>query len=403
MNSIIKLLQKDKKIILGLMSGTSLDGLDMALCEVCGSGKATRLQVRKYETALYSEELRKKIKEVFVKTTVDLQKLTILNVYLGDVFAEIILKTLKKWQISPQEVDVIASHGQTVFHAPKRLHKLQNMPNATLQIADIDHIATKTGILTIGDFRQKHLALGGEGAPLALYGDYFLFSSEEENRILLNIGGISNFTFLPANTGASNAFKEIICSDIGAGNTLIDFFTQIYFNKNYDENGDIARSGKCHYKLLNELLKHPFLAEKMPKTTGQEVFKPTLVENTLQDLDIQTSSKKLSEADLLCTLTHFTAQSIIKHIKELPNGNNLTSISPTSTNPTTSVYVSGGGVHNMFLMDLLKENLPKHIVKNFEVLGVSPDAKEAVLFAVLANERLFGQNKAWQFGKIALA
>ncbi len=392
MNSIIKILQKDKRIILGLMSGTSLDGLDMALCEISGSGKATRLQVRKHETFSYSEELKKKIKEVFVKSTVDLQKLTILNVYLGDVFAEIILKTLQKWQINPQEVDVIASHGQTVFHAPKRLHKLQNMPNATLQIADIDHIATKTGILTVGDFRQKHLALGGEGAPLALYGDYFLFSSEEENRILLNIGGISNFTFLPAN----NIFKEIICSDIGAGNTLIDFFTQIYFNKNYDENGDIARSGKCHYKLLNELLKHPFLAEKMPKTTGQEVFKPTFVENTLQDLDIQTSSKKLSEADLICTLTHFTAQSIVKHIKELQNENK-------PTNLTTSVYVSGGGVHNMFLMDLLKENLPKFTVKNFEVLGISPDAKEAVLFAVLANERLFGQNKAWQFGKIALA
>ncbi len=394
MNSIIKLLQKDKRIILGLMSGTSLDGLDMALCEVSGSGKATRLQVRKHETVVFSEELREKIKEVFAKESVDLQKLTILNVYLGEVFAEIVLETLQKWQINSQDIDVIASHGQTVFHAPKRLHKLQNMPNATLQIADIDHIATKTGILTIGDFRQKHLALGGEGAPLALYGDYFLFSSEEENRILLNIGGISNFTFLPAN----NTFKEIICSDIGAGNTLIDFFTQIYFNKNYDENGDIARTGKCHYKLLNELLKHPFLAEKMPKTTGQEVFKATFVENTLQDLGIQTSSKKLSEADLICTLTHFTAQSIIKHIKELPNENNSSNIS----NLTTSIYVSGGGVHNTFLMDLLKENLPKYKVQNFEVLGVSPDAKEAVLFAVLANERLFGQNKAWQFGKIAL-
>lgn len=388
MNSLTKILQKDKITILGLMSGTSLDGLDMALCEVSGSGKATRLQVRKYETVAYSEELRKKIKEIFAKSTVDLQKLTILNVYLADVFAEIILETLQKWQITPQEVDMIASHGQTVFHAPKRLHKLANMPNATLQIADIDHIATKTGILTIGDFRQKHLALGGEGAPLALYGDYFLFSSDEENRVLLNIGGISNFTFLPKNS----AFKDVICSDVGAGNTLIDFFMQIYFNKNYDENGDIARSGKCHYKLLNELLKHPFLAEKMPKTTGQEVFKATFVENTLQHLSIQTSSKKLSQADLICTLTHFTAQSIVKHIKELA----------TQNTPTT-MYVSGGGVHNSFLMDLLKENLPQFVVKNFEVLGVSPDAKEAVLFAVLANERLFGQNKAWQFGKIAIA
>ena len=393
MNSLTKVLQKDKRIILGLMSGTSLDGLDMALCEVSGSGKATRLQVRKYETFPYSEELRQKIKEVFAKSTVDLQYLTVLNVYLGEVFAEIVLQTLQKWQISPQEVDMIASHGQTIFHAPKRLHKISQMPNATLQIADIDHIATKTGILTIGDFRQKHLAIGGEGAPLALYGDYFLFSSDDESRILLNIGGISNFTFLPNNNTSNNAFKDIICSDLGAGNTLIDFFTQVYFNKNYDENGDIARSGMCHYKLLNELLKHPFLAEKMPKTTGQEGFNVPFVENTLQKLHLQVPSKKLSEADLICTLTHFTAQSIIKHIKELPN----------ETETSAHIYVSGGGVHNTFLMDLLKENLPKFAVKNFEVLGVSPDAKEAVLFAVLANERLFGQNKAWQFGKIALA
>ncbi len=395
MNSFTKLLQKDKRLILGLMSGTSLDGLDMALCEISGSGKATRLQIRKYETFVYSNELKEKIREVFAKSTVDLQKLTILNVYLGDIFAEIILQTLQKWQISPKEVDIIASHGQTVFHAPKRLHKLANMPNATLQIADIDHIATKTGILTIGDFRQKHLALGGEGAPLALYGDYFLFSSEEENRILLNIGGISNFTFLPKNT----AFNDIICSDVGAGNTLIDFFTQVYFNKNYDENGDIARTGKCHYKLLNELLKHPFLSEKMPKTTGQEAFKATFVENTLQDLGLETSSKKLSEVDLICTLTHFTAQSIVKHIKEITT--EKTAIN-TPTNVLTSVYVSGGGVHNSFLMDLLKHNIPKITIKSFEVLGISPDAKEAVLFAILANERLFGQNKAWQFGKIAL-
>src|ERR1700710_3282153 len=165
--------------------------------------------------------------------------------------------------IKPEEIDFIASHGQTIYHAPKRLHKQAEYPNATLQIGDGDHLAFKTGILTISDFRQKHIAAGGEGAPLALYGDMILGSNPGENRILLNIGGIANLTYLPAD-GDHN---KVVCTDIGPGNTLIDATCREYFNKPYDKDSMIALSGTVNDQLLHALLDHSFFKEKVPKTT----------------------------------------------------------------------------------------------------------------------------------------
>src|SRR5690606_29098773 len=158
--------------------------------------------------------------------------------------------------------DLIASHGQTIFHAPKHQHRKDGYPNATLQIGDGDHIAMKTGIITLSDFRQKHIAAGGEGAPLAVYGDYLIFSSATENRIMLNIGGIANFTFLP-----SAHLTGFFSSDVGPGNTLMDQFIQLkYPGKYYDENAAIASSGKPNSDLLNALLDHPFYKAEFPKT-----------------------------------------------------------------------------------------------------------------------------------------
>src|SRR5260221_267349 len=194
LQKLFKIAQKTEKIGIGLMSGTSLDGLDIALCRFKGSGLQTEFTLLKFITIPYKEDFKKEIQSVFARKDANLEKVCLLNAFTGNFHGELVLQALTEWQIKPEDVDFIASHGQTIYHAPKRLHKQSDYPNATLQIGDGDHIAVKTRILTISDFRQKHIAAGGEGAPLALYGDALLGSKAGENRILLNIGGLSSLT-----------------------------------------------------------------------------------------------------------------------------------------------------------------------------------------------------------------
>ena len=203
--------QKSKRQIIGLMSGTSVDGLDVALCSFTGEGSQTGIALEQFLTLPYTPSYREKIASVFSKKNADLETLCLLNSWMAEQHAGYILECLAKWNISPGEIDLIASHGQTIYHAPKSLHGKNGFGNATLQIGDGDHLAVRTGIITLSDFRQKHIAAGGEGAPLAAYGDFLIFSKEGENRIMLNIGGIANFTFLPGDHNADRVF----CTDTG--------------------------------------------------------------------------------------------------------------------------------------------------------------------------------------------
>jgi anhydro-N-acetylmuramic acid kinase len=247
--------QKPARIGIGLMSGTSLDGLDIALCKFTGSGLATQCELLQFTTIPYPDFFKSEVRSIFSRRQVDLEKVCLLNDFIGTYHAELILQALTNWNVKSDDVDFIASHGQTIYHAPKRLHRQEGYPNASLQIGDGDHIAVKTGILTISDFRQKQLAAGGEGAPLALYGDVLLGSKAGEDRILVNIGGISNLTFLPAD----GDMDKVLCSDIGPGNTLIDMFCRTYFDKAYDDDSAIAFSGEVNEDLLGSLLEAPVL------------------------------------------------------------------------------------------------------------------------------------------------
>ncbi|MFN8805761.1 MAG: anhydro-N-acetylmuramic acid kinase, partial [Bacteroidota bacterium] len=213
--SLYQIAQKPQRLIIGLMSGTSLDGLDIALCRFRGMGLETQIELLEFETVAYENAFKEEIKTIFSKDTVSLEKVCLLNPWVGLVHAQMILDCLKKWNRVPSEIDLIASHGQTIYHAPKSLHQKEKFGNATLQIGDGDHIAHATGVITLSDFRQKHIAAGGEGAPLASYGDFLIFSKRGENRIMLNIGGIANFTYLP---GTLNA-DEVFSTDVGPGNT----------------------------------------------------------------------------------------------------------------------------------------------------------------------------------------
>ncbi len=375
LESLYKIAKKPSRLILGLMSGTSMDGLDVALCEISGSGKNTKVNLLHFDTVEYSEEIKAEIQKVFAKQTIDFQNLVLLNEWIGILHANMILECLRNWEVPSNKVDIIASHGQTVFHAPKILHQLEKFPNATLQIGDGDHIAVNTGIITISDFRQKHLAAGGEGAPLAVYGDYLIFGKKGENRIMLNIGGIANFTYLPTDMSPENIFV----TDTGAGNTLIDAFVRLYFpDKSYDKDAEIAQQGSVNKFLLNALKTNKFFQDTYPKTTGPELFNVEYVRKA----QLESDTENISIQDLLATLTRFSAETIAESI--------LYAINNTKYDTENfTVYLSGGGMYNPLLVNWLKELLRCKLLTTNEI-GISGDAKEAVLFAVLANETVSG-------------
>lgn len=354
------------------MSGTSFDGLDIALCEFSGSGLDTRVKVREFISREYKPEFKEELKLVFAKKMADLEKVTQLNAFIGSYYADLVLECLKKWGISPAEIDLIASHGQTIFHAPKHQHPDSIYANATLQIGDGDHLAVKSGIITISDFRQKHVAVGCEGAPLAVYGDYLLFSGRDENRIMLNIGGIANFTFLP-----SAYSTDFFSSDVGPGNTLMDQFVQLHYpGKYYDKNAEIALSGIVNQALLDALLDHAFFRSTFPKTTGPELFSLSYLNDAIN----KSGQTDISNQDIMATLAAFTAHGINQAISEAVSGKG-----------SFEVYISGGGMHNPLLVNSIEVHVGRKL-KLTSDLGINPDAKEAVLFALLGNEAVAGGN-----------
>jgi anhydro-N-acetylmuramic acid kinase len=364
--------QKSPKLIIGLMSGTSLDGLDIALCEIQGKGKSTKAELLNFESIPYDPTFKRRLKTITSVPKASLEEVTLLHSFLGHYHGELILQALDQWGVDHSKVDCIASHGQTIYHAPKRQHNHPGMPNATLQIGDGDHIAHKTGILTISDFRQKHTAAGGEGAPMVSFVDRILYTDDTEERILLNIGGIANFTYLPAK---KNDSQKTITTDTGPGNTLIDTAVQQYFSRDYDRDGAIARIGQVNRKGLEALKGDPYFHKSLPKTTGPEVFNLRWVDELLYDAGVT----DIAPRDLVATLTRLSAETIADGI------NNI-----LDNDQQPIIYVSGGGIHNPVMWDWIEELLPQCEIKNFSTIGFDPDAKEAVLFAVLANEMLSG-------------
>jgi len=380
--------------ILGLMSGTSLDGLDMALCTLSGSGMDTRVGLELFETQPYTDDFRDAIRRVFARRQIDQLELALLHVRIAETHAALVNDFLKRHGNPP--VDVLASHGQTVFHAPQNWHGRPGEPNATLQLGDGDHLAVRTGLITVCDFRQKHVAYGGEGAPLALYGDVLLCSSPHEDRFLLNIGGIANFTLVQGSALdiLHAAFRTPFASDTGPGNTLIDAAARQFFNVPFDRDGLLAARGQVLPRFLAELLSDPYFAMPFPKTTGPERFSWTWVEAIMAHLP----KGHQNPYDIVATLTELSAQSIADAVLKVMRGD-----------AATALYLSGGGAYNPVLCRRLQDLLPGVALHQTDVLGIPADAKEAVLFAVLANETIAGgalpgvQGLPWMsMGKVAL-
>ena len=373
---------KHERTIVGLMSGTSLDGLDIAVCKFSGSGSQTKMSVTHYTTVPYSENFKTSIRKIFSIRAVDLEAVTLLHAHIARIHGNMVVSALDSWGLNATSIDLIASHGQTIYHAPKFLHPASEYGNATLQIGDGDMLSTTTGIITFSDFRQKHIAAGGEGAPLALYGDTILFSSVNENRILLNMGGIANFTYLPA-----GQTTNIISTDVGPANTLIDWYVKAnYPGLHYDTNGEIANTGNVNEAFVNEALVHPFFSMPFPKTIGPELFNQDFIADTLKNVGITS----IAHQDMVASLSYITARVTSDGIHKVL-GNATKDI---------VIYASGGGIHNAYIMQQLQNLCPKASFKNLETLGVHPDAKEAVLFALLANEAVAG-SPTLSMGKIS--
>jgi len=383
-NNVLRLYEianSPERIIVGLMSGTSLDGLDVALCKFSGAGMNTKIELLAFTTVPYDDDYKQEIASVFSKREVDLEKICLLNAWIGQLHGKMVNQCLKEWNQPLEKIDLIASHGQTIYHAPKKLHNQVKFGNATLQLGDGDHLAIETGITTVSDFRQKHIAAGGEGAPLAAYGDFLIFSKGGEERIMLNIGGIANFTYLPSDLQADKVFS----TDTGPGNTLMDAFVRLHFpGKYFDENAALAASGEINKRLLNALKDHLFFSQGFPKTTGPELFNLVYLERAMT----RSGTLDLSIEDTMATLNRFSAETVAEAI-----------LLVTRDKAEVVLYGSGGGIHNPVLMRNLVELLPGHKFLNTDALHIQPDAKEAVLFAVLANESICGNGLKFGGGK----
>jgi len=371
---IIELKKKDKKRVIGLMSGTSADGIDAALVEIKGDGFATRVKLITFEVYSYSESIRKKIFDLFSPETGTVDKVCHLNFVLGELFARAALRVIRKANLRPSEVDLIGSHGQTIYHIPIPRKEGNLFVRSTLQIGEPSVIAERTGITAVADFRVRDVAAGGQGAPLVPYADYILFRDGKRTRAIQNIGGIGNVTLIP--TGAE--LKDIIAFDTGPGNMIIDAVTKVITGgeKAYDVNGAIAAQGKINKRLLEELMGHPYLREKPPKTTGREEFGVQFACQIVQ----KAKMLGMKNENLLATVTAFTAESIYHAYKNF--------IFPR--HQVDEIIISGGGSYNPVLLELLRKKfhpVPIFIADDF---GISSKAKEAMTFAVLANEAVAG-------------
>jgi len=378
--NLFEISNKSSRLIIGLMSGTSLDGLDIALCKIDGNGLETKVELMNFTTIPYDESFKEEIKTIFSKSIVETQQLCLLNEYIGKKHAQYINDTLLQWEVKNTTIDLIASHGQTIYHAPLSLHQNKIFGNGTLQIGDGDQIAHATKIITISDFRQKHIAAGGEGAPLATYGDYLLFSDNNTNRILLNIGGIANLTFLPANGN----FEKVTSTDIGPGNTLMNVWTKKHFSSlDFDHDASIAKSGVIHQELLSSLLKHSHFSLPYPRTTGPEIFNIEFIEQCIHLCNITS----ISVEDVMATLNRLTSVSICNTIEHY-----------VGDSKNTEIIISGGGIHNPLLMSFITAHFKSSKVITSSQKGINPDAKEAILFAILANETVVGKKDTFANG-----
>ena len=361
---------KECRLAVGLMSGTSLDGIDAALVEIAGSGMSSRVKLKHFLSAPLEPEVAGRLLRIAAGKPFTSGELSQLNFLLGILYSEAVLKVCRQAHIEVHQVDVIGSHGQTIYHQSEPTLICDRPVASTLQIGEASIIAERTGVTTVSDFRPRDMAAGGKGAPLIPYIDYLLFRDTRRGRILLNLGGIANLTSLPA----SARLSQISAFDTGPGNMVIDalvrHFTQD--SKRFDPRGSIAESGNVIPPLLDDLLLDPYFAERPPKTAGREQFGEVFVSKFF------TYSRSSRFEDLVCTAVELTARTVADSVCKYCKSPSL----------YQELIVSGGGAHNDYLLRRLAALLPQMKVLKTDDYGIPVSAKEAVGFAILANETM---------------
>ena len=347
--------------VMGLMSGTSLDGVDVVIADIDLPRNFSLLAAKTYPI---TDHLKKSLLALSQKKQLnELELYAGLDAEMGHLFADCCRQLIQESGIRAEEIYAIGSHGQTLRHYP------DNQYPTTLQIGDPNIIAHKTNITTIADFRRRDMAAGGQGAPLVPPFHKAVFSDSTKNRAIVNIGGIANITFLP-NSSSPERENTVIGYDTGPGNGLMDDWCSRNFDCDYDRAGQLAAQGNVDQTLLSNMLNDCYFSQQLPKSTGREYFSYQWIEDLLQKTEQQVST-----IDTLSTLLELSCRSIVNEIKHLKPG-------------VDEVLVCGGGAKNKQLMQRLQELMPEKIIASTEKFGLHPDWVEASAFAWLAHQTL---------------
>ncbi|MCK5572171.1 MAG: anhydro-N-acetylmuramic acid kinase, partial [Bacteroidetes bacterium] len=349
---------KQTKLVVGLMSGTSLDGIDAALLRVRGTGSNTRFKQLAFVERAFPPGLRKQLLQNSVPETSRVDEIAQLNVLLAELYADAVTSVAQKAGVNTRRIDLIGSHGQTIHHLPKPRRLFGKTVRATLQIGDPSVLAAITVIVTVGDFRLADMAVGGQGAPLVPYFDWLVFRSSTLNRLLLNIGGIANITMIPKNCRT----EEIIAFDTGPGNMVVDSLMHEFYGKRYDHSGKTAASGAVSLDLFDRMARHPYLKAGPPKSTGREEFGSEFVEQILRH------GKRYDREDIIATASQFTAYAVYDAYRRFV----------AKRMRADEVIVSGGGAKNRFFLDELSRYFSSSTIRLIDEFGMSADSKEAV-------------------------
>ena len=341
------------------MSGTSLDGIDVAITDFSNPGTCTLIAAHTFP---FPDQLREKLLTLIARQQCELSELGQLDIALGQLIAQSVNQLLSQQQLNPQDIIAIGSHGQTLFHQPQGDYPF------SLQIGNGNVIAEQTGITTVVDFRQRDIAAHGQGAPLVPAFHSELFASSREDRAIINIGGISNITLLPASSNpVVNGF------DTGPGNVLLDGWIQRHQQQTYDKQGQWAASGHCNDVLLTMMLADPYFQQPIPKSTGRELFNMDWLDNKLAEFNAP-----ISPLDVQATLVQLTVTSIAESISRYGD-------------TCKTMFICGGGAHNNFLLDQLRQLLSGKRITTTDELGLHPDWVEACAFAWLSYKTLHQQ------------
>ena len=363
----LQLWNQPSRLVVGLMSGTSADGIDAVLTRITGWGLSTRVEQLGFHFLPFDRPTRRAILDICGGETGGTREVCLLATHLGKLYAEAVDQLLKKTGID--RIDLIGCHGQTVYHIPDAMEYLGCAHRGTLQIGDPSYLAEQFRCPVVSDFRIRDMAAGGLGAPLVPYTEFLLYRSETEDVALQNIGGIGNVTLLKAGC----TLEEVTAFDTGPGNMIMDALV-VKLTKgeqSYDDGGILAASGHVIPELLAHMLQDPYLDREPPKTTGREYYGAAYVEQLLRFGDY-------ALVDILATATAFTAKTIELSLRRF------------ASRMPRRLVVGGGGSRNPTLLKFLQAYLPEVTVQIQEDLGYDSDAKEAVAFAILANEALFG-------------